>query len=514
MDTKAIQFARLFSEHPELFLQEGARRSLLYFTPYIMPQYKMTPFHRSYLRILDLFAKRQIQNLIVQAPPQHGKSQGSSRILPADILGLNPDAKIVIASYAATIATDFNRDIQRIIDSDEYRAIFPDTTLNGSNVVTMSSNWLRNSNVFEVVGHTGSLRVVGRGGALTSKTADVLIMDDLYKDASEANSPIVRAGAWDWYTKVARTRLHNDSQQLIVFTRWHKDDIIGHIIEEEEVIRAENWADLECVPRGAWVLVNFEAIKTGAPTEIDPREPGEALWPERHSIERLEQQRRLDAVGFQCLFQGNPGSAEGRLYGPFKTWVHKDDFGTLVRRGNYTDVADEGSDYLCSISYDVYKSPEQAWNEHTKRFEPILYALVTGIEFTQEDTEVTGVTVPRLINETGTQRAWIESNNGGSQFGRNTEKRVRANVVRFTQTANKESRIITNAASVNTLIVMPFGWETRYEKFYKHISEFLREFGANDHDDGPDALTGIYEKELADGNAQPYAAATRGVKVR
>ena len=119
---------------------------------------------------------------------------------------------------------------------------------------------MRNSDVFEIVNHTGSLRVVGRGGALTSKTVDVMILDDLYKDSLEANSPIVRAGAWDWYTKVALSRLHNDSQQLIVFTRWHPEDIIGKIIDSEKVIFAERWSDLDNVPDGAWVLVNFEAI--------------------------------------------------------------------------------------------------------------------------------------------------------------------------------------------------------------------------------------------------------------
>ncbi|MBR4116272.1 MAG: terminase family protein, partial [Bacteroidales bacterium] len=298
------------TEHPELFLQEGARRKFEWFVKYIKPSYQVTPFHRSFMRILQKFAEGQIKNLIVQASPQHGKSELSSRMLPAYLLGKMPDTKIAICSYAATIAKDFNRDVQRIIDNADYNVIFPDTTLNGSNVVTVANNYLRNSDVFEIVNHTGSLRVVGRGGSFTSKTVDVMIFDDLYKDSQEANSPIIRQAAWDWYTKVARTRLHNDSQQLIVFTRWHPDDIIGKIIESENVIFAQNWADLEDIPRGAWVLVNFEAIKTGNATEIDNREPGQPLWPERHSLERLLAQKQLDPMGFQCLYQGDPGNAE------------------------------------------------------------------------------------------------------------------------------------------------------------------------------------------------------------
>ena len=508
-----MQITRLLTAHPELFLQEAARRKLLWFAQYMQSSFQPTPFHVAYYRVLDYFAAGRIKNLIIQAPPQHGKSQGSSRFLPAFMLGRNPNLKTCICSYAATIAKDFNRDVQRLIDNDAYRTLFPETYLNGSNVVTVANNYLRNSDVFEIVNHTGSLRVVGRGGSLTSKTVDVMIFDDLYKDAQEANSPQIRTTAWDWYTKVARTRLHNDSQQLIVFTRWHPEDIIGKLIETENVIEVTSWEELDNVPPGAWVLVNFEAIKTGAPSEIDGREQGEALWPARHSLERLLQQKQLDPVGFQCLFQGDPGNAEGRLYQPFKTWVEKSEWGQYVRSGCYVDVADEGDDYLFAASYDIYRSENMIWNENTKRMEPLLFALITDIEYTDESTDVTTVTVPRLINVNGVQKAWIESNNGGSQFEKVVKKKVRALTVPFYQGANKESRIVTNAPFVNQHIIMPFGWETRYEKCYNHITTFLRKFDANAHDDDADGLTGIYEKEIAGGDTRPYNAAHRGVRV-
>lgn len=508
-----MQITRALAENPTLFLQEGARRKLIWFAKWIKPSFQATPFHVSYYKILEKFARGEIQKLMITAPPQHGKSEGSSRFLPAYMLGLNPDTKIAICSYAATIAKDFNRDVQRIIDNEEYRAVFPETNLNGSNVVTVANNYLRNSDVFEIVGHTGSLRVVGRGGSLTSKTVDVMIFDDLYKDSAEANSPIVREGAWDWYTKVALTRLHNDSQQLMVFTRWHPEDIIGKLIETEKVIEVRQWDDFDNVPRGAWVLVNFEAIKTGQPTEIDTRAQGKALWPERHSLERLEAQKSLDPMGFQCLYQGNPGSAVGKLYEPFKVWVEKSDWGAYVRSGCYVDVADEGDDYTFAASYDIMRSESQIWNEKTKRFEPLLFALITDIVYTDEPTDVTTVTVPRLINANNVQKAWIESNNGGAQFEKVVRRKVRALTVPFYQGANKEARIVTNAPFVNQHVIFPFGWESRYPKLYEHITTFLRNFAANAHDDDADGLTGIYEKEIADGNAKPYGMANRGVKV-
>lgn len=447
--------------------------------------------------------------------PTHN-SEGSSRKLPAFMLGLAPDTKICIGSYAATIARDFNRDVQRIIDTPSYRVLFPETYLNGSNVVTMANTYLRNSDVIEMVGHKGSLRVVGRGGSLTSKTVDVSILDDVYKDYAEGNSPIVRNAAWKWYTTVVRTRLHNDSQELIVFTRWHDDDLIGRIEKSgETVIEIKSWDDVKNIPAGAWVRINFEGLKTGEPTAIDPREPGAALWDRRHSRAKLEGQRALDPVQFQCLYQGNPGNAEGKLYrNPFRTYVDKSEWGTYVRSGNYTDVADEGDDFTFSACYDVYKSGNEAWNEQKKRFEPILYALITDMVFTQENTEITAVTVPEMINRCGTQKAWIESNNGGSGFEKVIRKKLKAVTEPFYQGANKESRIITNSAMVNAQIIMPIGWEQRFPKIYEHLTGFLRDFPANAHDDPEDGLTGIYEKELADGDTRPYSQATRGVKRR
>lgn len=385
--------------------------------------------------------------------------------------------------------------------------------MNYSNVVTIAKNYLRNSDVVEMVGHTGSLRVVGRGGALTSKTVDISILDDVYKDYAEGNSPIVREAAWRWYTTVVRTRLHNKSQELIVFTRWHDDDLIGRIEKSgEKIVDIHKWDDVKNIPDGAWVRINFEGLKTGEPTEIDPRQPGEALWEERHSREKLEAQRALDPVQFQCLYQGNPGNAEGKLYQhPFRTYIEKSEWGTYIRSGNYTDVADEGDDYLFSACYDIYKSDNEVWNEQKKRFEPILYALITDMIMTQDNADVTTVTVPDMINRNGTQKAWIESNNGGAGFEKVVRRKIRALTEPFYQGGNKESRIITSSAMVNAQIIMPFGWENRFPEIHRHLTSFLRDFAANAHDDPEDALTGIYEKELADLDTRQYGHATRGV---
>ena len=176
------------------------------------------------------------------------------------------------------------------------------------------------------------------------------------------------------------------------------------------------------------------------------------------------------------------------------------------------DVADKGTDCLCSITYDVVRSPNTAYNEEKKRFEPILFLLVTDIILTEEGTDVTYVTVPRQINMQGSQVVWVESNNGGEQFAKTIAKKVKASVKSFFNSSNKETRIITNASAVMQSVVFPYGWDTTYPKAYAHLSKFLRNFVANAHDDIEDCLTMMCEKEILSGNTKPYSMMRRGIR--
>lgn len=423
--------------------------------------------------------------------PTHN-SEGSSRKLPAFMLGYNPDLRIAIGSYTTSFARDFNRDVQKIMDSSKYKQVFPDTYLAGTKKVSYNNVYQRNSDVIDCVGHLGGLRVVGRGGSLTGKRLDVVILDDVYKDYAEANSPIIRERAWKWYTTVVKTRLHNKSQELIVFTRWHKEDIVGRLEEIEKIVDVTCDEDLDKVPKDAWVRINFEAIKTTAKSQYDNREFGEALWPAMHSLQQLLSKRKLDKVQFDCLYQGHPGSAVGLLYDIFKTYTDTKQYGTLIKRGNYTDCADEGTDYLCSVCYDKVRSTFA--RDEKGNF--IYYLLLTDVILTDEPIEKTTQSVPMMLNRNATQEANIESNNGGRAFAKIIEPKTSSRINWFTQKQNKESRIITNAGLVTYHIIMPYDWETRWPAFYKQVTNFLRNFKANEHDDAPDVLTGIIEKEI------------------
>lgn len=458
-----------------------ARQSFGLFAKAVFPSLTFAPFHVQYYRILHAFAVGRIKRLIVTVPPQHGKSQGSTRLLPAYMLGLNPDLRIAIASYSDTFAKKFNRDIQRLIDTPEYNAIFPDTTLNGSNVVTVATSYLRNSSEFEIVGHKGSLKAVGRGGGLTGNQVDIMILDDLYKDAMEGNSPTIREAAWEWYTSVVRTRLHNNSQELIVFTRWHEDDLIGRIEKTEQVHTISDFDEIDDIPQGqdVWVKINFEAIKTDEPTPLDPRATDAPLWGERHSLESLQAKRKLDPHTFECMYQGHPAAREGLLYVKFKTY---DALPTdIVGRFAYVDTADTGEDYLCAVAYIRGKDD---------------YCYVVDVVYTQAAMEETEQATANMLVRNDVRHALVESNNGGRGFARTIQRLApRVRVEWFHQSGNKEARILTNAPTIQQNILFPSDWAIRFPEFYAHLTTYKRLFRANVHDDAPDAVTGIAEKE-------------------
>jgi len=459
------------------------RKSLLNYTKHTMDGFQAEPFHEVYYTVLDKFAKGEIKKLIVTMPPQHGKSEGSTRRLPTFMLGHNPDLRIAVASYNTPFARKFNRDCQRIIDSKDYHDLFPETILNQSNVVTVSSNYLRNSDEFEVVEKKGGLKAVGRGGPLTGNPVDIMIMDDLYKDYSEGNSPVVRQAVWDWYLSTVKTRLHNDSQELIVFTRWNEDDLVGRLEESksENVVTISSLKELEGINPNDWVKVNFEALKESGTTEIDPRETGQSLWETKHSAEKLQKTKNLDVENFNCLYQGNPLSKEGMLYRDFQTYKA---IPQTNETKNYTDTADTGDDFLCSINYKIPTNPDNK----------SIY--ITDILYTDKPMEDTEGWTAEMLNRGKVDLAEIESNNGGRGFARAVEKMVGPNTVIdwFSQNENKESRIHTRKAAVMKRIIFPDGWEIRFPEFYKHITNYKKLFKANKQDGGPDVLTGIVER--------------------
>jgi predicted phage terminase large subunit-like protein len=285
--------------------REYYRRNLLALVQANIPNYEAGWIHHVIADELQSFFRDVIDKksprLMLMVPPRHGKTELASKHFPAWAFANHPDLSIIGASYASDLAARVNRDVQRIIDGATYRYAFPDIRLNSKTVrSTFEGTHLRNSEIFEIVGFSGSYRGAGVGQGITGMGADILIIDDPIKDAEQARSVRSRESIWEWYTSTAYTRLSPGAGVLVIMTRWHEDDLCGRLLDAQE-------ADGD-----QWRVLRFPAIAEG---DEEYRKKGEALHPKRYSLERLEAIRK--AVGeyvWASLYQQRPAPRGGGMF--------------------------------------------------------------------------------------------------------------------------------------------------------------------------------------------------------
>jgi hypothetical protein len=322
MNSYEIELQQLEIELLQLQLEEDqrslARNNLSDFIPYLRgDKYQQQWFHLVIADRLQKVYERQIKKLMLFVPPQHGKSEISTRSFPAWVMGKSPDTQLVVCSYSADLASSFNRDIQTRMDSEKYVALFPGTRLNASNLISASMGGsVRNSAVFGIVGHEGLVRTVGVGGGITGKPVDVGIIDDPIKGHDEGYSPTIREKIWNWYLTDFETRLHNNSVQVLIMTRWHQDDLAGRLLQRDGLWQDEN-------PFG-WHVISFPALRTSDINTFDPRPVGAALWPEKHSQAKIEKIQKDSPITFNSLYQQDPKPSPDALI--FGDWMECDEF--------------------------------------------------------------------------------------------------------------------------------------------------------------------------------------------
>lgn len=252
--------------------------------------------HRALAKVLEKVEKGHIPRLIVTLPPRHGKTELISRRFIPWLLGRAPYRNIIFATYNEPFSQDIGSDCRNIMQSPGFKQVFPKFRFRMGG---LSKEKLQ-------AAEGGMAAFVGRGGSITGRGADILIIDDPIKDSEEAQSPTLRAKLWDWFTQVAMTRLMTKfACVVVVHTRWHEDDLIGRITDPSNPCYSEEEA-------AKWKIINLPAIAK----ENDPlgRAPGEALWPERFDLEFLNAAKQLDGKGFSALYQQQPTPEDGDLF--------------------------------------------------------------------------------------------------------------------------------------------------------------------------------------------------------
>lgn len=375
------------------------------------------------------------------------------------VLGNDQTQKIMTGSYNETLSTMFSKNVRNDIQeekADENRIVFSDifpgvSIKHGDGAM----------NLWSLEGGYNNYLATSPTGTATGFGATLLIIDDLIKNAEEANNELTKEKHWNWFTDTMLSRLEEDGKIIIIMTRWASDDLAGRALEHF---------------REAGAKIRHISMKA-------LQDDGTMLCPE--VLSRKSYEAKIKAMGADIAsanYQQEPIDLKGRLYTSFKTYSGELPQFKEIR--NYTDTADTGEDYLCSINYGVTFANE---------------AYVLDVLYTKEPMEVTEPALARMLLAGAVNLARIESNNGGRGFARNVrrilEQELGSNYTTikwFTQTQNKQARIYSNSSWVMQHIYYPEDWKNRWPEYHNAMIKYQRE-GQNKHDDAPDATTGIAE---------------------
>jgi len=314
----------------------------------------------------DLIANKRPQ-LVIQAPPQHGKSDLIVSFI-SWIAGKNPELRTIYTSFSERLGVRANLKLQRLYDSAIYQDIFPNTKINNSNTVTVSGQFLRNREILEYCNTTGYFRNTTVGGSITGEGLDLGVIDDPIKGRKEANSKTVRDGVWDWFTDDFFTRFSENAGLLCILTRWHVDDPIGRLISQNPNVK----------------VLSYPAIATN---DEQHRKEGEALFPEHKSLEfLLERKKVMDTTSWLSLYQQSPVVLGGEIikgewfkrYSMLPKMEYRKIYAdTAQKKGKQNDYTvfecwgySDGNAYLIDLVRGKWESPElrrkanDFWHKH------------------------------------------------------------------------------------------------------------------------------------------------------
>lgn len=436
-------------------LLELARKDFFTFCRIMQPKFYKP--ERLYLkdmcdRLQDFVEKSSKHFLVVTLPPRHGKSLTAEHFT-AWRFGVDATSKVMTASYNEKLSSTFARSVRNMIQTKKvdgqlvYSDIFPRTKVKYGEA--SAQMWaLEGSTVTNYLATAPNATATGFG-------ANLLIVDDLIRSAEDAYNENVLNDHWGWFNNTFLSRSEGNWKVIIIMTRWGLGDLAGRVL-------AAFPDDVE--------HISYKAVQ----------DDGTMLCGDVLSMEDFKAKTRemnLDIV--EANYNQKPIDVGGRLYQHFMTWDSKPD-GKVY---NYTDTADTGTDFLCSINYMV-KNDE---------------AYIIDLVFTDEPMEVTERKVAELLFNGNVNEATVEANNGGRGFARNVGDILsdkygtnRCIINTKPQTHNKESRILTSSGWVQAHVFMPPDWDKRYPEFYRQVMSYQRK-GRNAHDDGPDVLAAIYE---------------------
>ena len=263
--------------------RDACRDSFMEYIRHIWPGFIEGDHHRLIADKLTRVAKGELKRLIVNMPPRHTKSEFASIYFPSWMMGLKPDLKIMQTTHTADLSINFGRKVRNLMDTDEYKGIFPEASLAADS--KSAGKWQ--------TGGGGEYFAAGVGGAIAGRGADLLIIDDPHSEQDAMSLPLLDS-CYEWYTSGPRQRLQPGGTIVIVMTRWSTADLTGRLLNRQ----TENNAD-------QWEVVELPAIF---------EDSGNVLWPEFWKREELDAVKASIPVSkWNAQYQQNPTSEEGAI---------------------------------------------------------------------------------------------------------------------------------------------------------------------------------------------------------
>lgn len=310
-----------------------ARESLPAFIHLMMPdvldpadatksEYQRAPHAMMLCDLIETVERGDRKRVAVSIPPQHGKTIHLSTYGPAWILGRNPRARIVVATYNETRADELGEDFRKVITSQAYRTIFPEVDLETGSKSKSAMTTTKGGKIF----------FVGTGGTVTGRTAGFFIVDDPMKDDEELQSDTFREKMWKWFYSVAYSRGNKDTRIIVLHTRWHADDLIGRLCDPTHPERNKRFARIA----DDWLYLNIsgvvqdpqlaDALGLKLKKQTDPRiveafgtEPACALWEADKDLSFFAQWKIGEPRTFSALVMGRPSVEDGEYFR--KDWL-------------------------------------------------------------------------------------------------------------------------------------------------------------------------------------------------
>lgn len=409
-------------------------------------------------KLMNPYTNQPYKKMMINIPPRHGKTFSLINFCEW-LLGINNTNKIISISYNEILGIRFAKNVRNTIQATKkegwriiYNDIFPNIKIKHGDAA---------SQIWSLEGYYFNFLSSSYNATLTGMGCNIGIIDDPIKSKKEALNERLLDEQWEWYRDTYLSRIEENAIQIINMTRWATKDLCGRLLKTEP---------------NEWCQIKMAAYN---------EETGKMLCPEILSYATYINKTKKGMTSPEIIkanYDQEPIDIEGVLYKKFEIYdpTKKYKFDFII---SYTDTADTGDNYLCSVIAGV-KDGE---------------GYLLDVYFSQEGMEITEPETAKRFSKYYVQKAKIESNSGGRGFARNVErllwethKNRIVNIFWFHQTENKIARILGNSTFIMNHIYFPADWASRWPEYYISMTTFQSQ-GKNKYDDAQDAITGLAE---------------------